>query len=476
MLPNVFEVSIYGNLTPFEKNPLLSLARVRIFYKGLNRNRTFITDEFAEKLITSLPYTPVSGIWEENDFSDHGESREEGRIYGLVPESPNGAWEKHLDKDGVEREYYCCDVVLFTTRYADAAKIVGKPQSMELWQKSIKGEWVIQGGVKCFKYSDGCFIGLQVLGDTVEPCFEGAAFFSYAESLKEMINILEKYSLNGGKTKMELNFKLSDREKRNAIFALLNPNFNNEGGWEINYEICEIYDEYALVYNGEYFRQYYTKNDETDSLELGNIEKTFVMDISEAEYTALKALRSANGGVFTEIDSKYQSLVDDNSTLQGEKTDLENSVATLTEQVGSLQETINSGADTISGLNSKIEELNATAATQQEAFTALEEEVTSLREFKADAEKAEKLAEIAKYSMLEEEVIKQFTEAVEEGNYTLTSLQDALKVAYVNANAQSIFTNVNQPANHFIPKTGTQSPELSGAARLISNRRNNGGN
>ena len=64
MLPNVFEVSIYGNLTPFEKNPLLSLARVRIFYKGLNRNRTFITDEFAEKLITSLPYTPVSGIWD----------------------------------------------------------------------------------------------------------------------------------------------------------------------------------------------------------------------------------------------------------------------------------------------------------------------------------------------------------------------------------------------------------------------------
>lgn len=274
---------------------------------------------------------------------------------------------------------------------------------------------------------------------------------------------------------MELNFKLSDREKRNAIFALLNPNFNDEGGWEINYEICEIYDEYALIYNGEYFRQYYTKNDETDSLELGNTEKTFVMDISEAEYTALKALRSANGGVFTEIDSKYQSLVDNNSTLQGEKTDLENSVATLTEQVDSLQETVNSGADTISGLNSKIEELNATAATQQEAFTALEEEVTSLREFKADAEKAEKLAEIAKYSMLEEEVIKQFTEAVEQGNYTLASLQDALKVAYVNANAQSIFTNVNQPAIHFIPKTGIQSPELSGAARLVNNHKNNGG-
>ena len=188
---NQFEVSIYGNLVPFEKNPLLSLARVRIFYKGLNRNRTFITDEFAEKLIASLPYTPVSGIWEEDDFTDHGDSREEGRIYGLVPEQPNVAWEEHLDKDGVKRTYCCCDVVLFTTRYQDAAKIVDKPQSMELYSKSIKGEWVMIDGIKCYRYTDGCFIGLQVLGDDVEPCFEGAAFYTYANSLKEMIDILK---------------------------------------------------------------------------------------------------------------------------------------------------------------------------------------------------------------------------------------------------------------------------------------------
>ena len=480
MTPNVFQVSVYGNLTPFEKNPLLSLARVRIFYKGLNRNRTFITDEFAEKLISSLPYTPVSGIWGDNDFTDHGESREEGRIYGLVPESPNGAWEKHLDEDGVEREYYCCDVVLFTTRYADAAKIVGKPQSMELWRNSIKGDWVFQDGVKCFKYTEGCFIGLQVLGDNVEPCFEGAAFFTYAESLKEMINILQQYSLNGGKDKMELNFKLSDRDKRNMIFSLLNPNFNEEGNWEINYEICEIYDEYALVYNGEYFRQYYSKNDETDSLALDNIEKTFVMDISEAEYSALKALRAANGGIFTEIDSKYQSLVEDNSTLKGEKETLETSVSTLNEQIGELntqveglQQTINNGADTIATLNSKIEELNSAATAQAEAYSALEAETNNLREFKAATDKQEKLDEIAKYSMLSEEIISEFTEKVD--SYDLTSLQGALKAAYVDANAQTIFANINQTANHFVPTGNTGGEQLSGAARLVNNHKNNGG-
>ena len=78
---NTFQVSIYDNLTPFEKNPLLSLARVRIFYKGLNRNRTFITETFAEILLNSLPYTPISAIRndEGDDFTDHGKNREEGK-------------------------------------------------------------------------------------------------------------------------------------------------------------------------------------------------------------------------------------------------------------------------------------------------------------------------------------------------------------------------------------------------------------
>ena len=475
---NLFEAHIYGTLTPFEKNPLLSLARVRIFYKGLNRNRTYITDEFAEKLITSLPYTPVSGIWEEDDYTDHGESREEGRIYGLVPELPNGAWEKHLDKDGVEREYYCCDVVLFTARYTNASKIIDKPQSMELYKPSIKGEWVILEGVKCYRYTDACFIGLQVLGDDVEPCFEGAAFYTYANSLKEMINLLQQYSLNGGSNKMVINFKLSDREKRQGIFALLNPNFNEEGDWAINYEICEIYDEYALIYNGEYFRCYYTKDDENDSIVLGNIEKTFVMDISEAEYGALKAIRAANGGVFTEIDAKYQSLTDENATLKGEKADLEASVATLNENVSTssqkiqeLESALTSGADTISGLNAKIEELNGNAAQQQESYSTLLSETEELRNFKKAIEKQEKLDIIAQYSMLEQEVIDKFTQEVE--NYSKEQLLTDLKIAYVDANAQTIFTN-NQFQSHYVPKVDS-GEHLSGAARLVNNHKNNGG-
>ena len=90
-----FPVSIYGQITQF--NDVLSKARCRIFYKGSNRNGTFITDEFANELISTLHYVPVKGIYVGDDFSDHGQSREEGQIYGIVPETNNFAWEQHLD-------------------------------------------------------------------------------------------------------------------------------------------------------------------------------------------------------------------------------------------------------------------------------------------------------------------------------------------------------------------------------------------
>ena len=43
-----FPVTVYGNFEQYNKT--ISKARCRIFYKGANRNGTYITDEFAEKL------------------------------------------------------------------------------------------------------------------------------------------------------------------------------------------------------------------------------------------------------------------------------------------------------------------------------------------------------------------------------------------------------------------------------------------
>ena len=85
----------------------------------------------------------------------------------MVFENPNVGWETHIDEDGVERTYACADVLLFTALYKEAEDIVGKSQSMELYEPSLSYHQEIIEGQK------GLFLtkvqGYQ--GVDVEPCF-----------------------------------------------------------------------------------------------------------------------------------------------------------------------------------------------------------------------------------------------------------------------------------------------------------------
>ena len=192
-IPYAFECEPYGDFTSI--TPLISKGRLRVYYKGLNRNGGFITDEFSSKLEASLPYTPIVGEYdkERQDFKSHNQDRNAAAIYGLVPENPNISWEPHLDRDGVERTYLCCDVYLYSGRYDAANNIIGKHHSMELNRSSLQGNWERRGLSEVFVYTDAYFDGLCVLGDGVEPCFEGSGFFSHETGA---IKILEDYVRN----------------------------------------------------------------------------------------------------------------------------------------------------------------------------------------------------------------------------------------------------------------------------------------
>lgn len=196
-IPTTFVGEITEGLT--QVSPEISKARLRIFYKGFNRNQGYITDEFAEKLLSSLPYTPVVGIFNDlvKDFGGHNQDRNVAKIYGVVPQDPHFAWEDHLDSDGVMRTYACTDVYLFTGRY-DAAKLIpGKQQSMELDTKTIRGDWQVinEYGQEGFVYTDAQFIGLSVLGDDKTPCFEGSAFY---ELVSQFNDFMAAKTSNGG--------------------------------------------------------------------------------------------------------------------------------------------------------------------------------------------------------------------------------------------------------------------------------------
>ena len=441
-----FPVTIYGNLK--ELNPVLSKARCRIFYKYENRNGTYITDEFAQKLISSLPYTPVKGIYDnfDEDYTDHGLKRDLGRIYGIVPENPNFSWEKHLDEDEIEREYACCDVYIFTALYEEAFQIVGKSQSMELYPPSIKGDWAIINGKKLFKFEDGCFLGLQILGNDVEPCFEGAAFFTFYNDLKNAIKKLEKYSLDsnikGGKSEMtKLNFKLSDSQKHEAIWVLLNDKYTEENNWEIAYTILDIYDDYALVYSyeaGSYERVYYTKNDETDSVELGARKKCYVIDITEEEKTALEALRAFNGGTYEKIDENIQeinTIKQQNSEFSIKIEELNNTVSTLTAERDTSVENYNNAQAQISTLTNELE---------------------TLKDYKNSVETQEKEQVIASYSeLLNNEILDSYKSKISEYS-SATELDKELAYELKKTNLE-VFTKTPQYLPKDTPNTGIEA-------------------
>lgn len=340
-----FPVSVYGKLEKY--NDVLSKGRCRIFYKYGNRNGTYITDEFSEKLLSTIAYAPVKGIYEYDDFTDHGARRSEGRIYGIVPENQHLQWEEHEDEDGVVRTYACVDVLIFTALYKEASDIIGKAQSMELYEPSLQYHREIIHGQQYIVFDEGCFLGLQVLGKDVEPCFEGAAFFQLQENIEEVVKKIQEiemtYSKGGQKEMPQMNFKLSDSQKFDALWSLLNPNYTEEGNWTIDYAICDVYDEYALAYsyeNAQYERIYYTKNDETDSVALGEKVRVYVVDVTEKEKTTLDTLRDLNGGTYELVNENLEHAQENAEKISGfelKVTELENNIATLNTEKSAIQ-------------------------------------------------------------------------------------------------------------------------------------------
>lgn len=340
-----FPVSVYGKLEKY--NDVLSKGRCRIFYKYGNRNGTYITDEFSEKLLSTIAYAPVKGIYEYDNFTDHGVRRSEGRIYGIVPENPHLQWEEHEDEDGVVRTYACVDVLIFTALYKEASDIIGKAQSMELYEPSLQYHREIIHGQQYIVFDEGCFLGLQVLGKDVEPCFEGAAFFQLQENIEEVVKKIQEiemtYSKGGQKEMPQMNFKLSDSQKFDALWSLLNPNYTEEGNWTIDYAICDVYDEYALAYsyeNAQYERIYYTKNDETDSVALGEKVRVYVVDVTEKEKTTLDTLRDLNGGTYELVNENLEHAQENAEKISGfelKVTELENNIATLNTEKSAIQ-------------------------------------------------------------------------------------------------------------------------------------------
>ena len=222
------------NLQPLDINPLMSKCEIKVLYVGANRNHTFITEQVATEIGKTLRGAPIVGYYKESkeDFRDHGEKviiDDEGIKfecqtvpYGFVSPDAKVWFQNFEDHDGmgntVVHKYLMTTGYLWTGQFPESSLPVeqGRPQSMEFQKESVQGHWETNydNGMDFFIINDAIIQKICILGDDVEPCFEGASVTApdvstkftlddnFKHTLYSMMQDL-KNALNGGGQQME---------------------------------------------------------------------------------------------------------------------------------------------------------------------------------------------------------------------------------------------------------------------------------
>ena len=236
------------NLRPLDINPLMSECEIKVLYVGANRNRSFISKEVATKIGETLRGAPIVGYYKKpkEDFADHGEKLiidDEGIHfecqtvpYGFVSPDAKVWFQDFEDHDNmgnsVIHTYLMTTGYLWTSQFPESSLPVnqGRPQSMELFEASVDGQWEYNYDKEMdfFIINDAIVSKLCILGDDVEPCFEGASVTKpeiskkftlddkFKNTLYSMMQDL-KNVLNGGEKQMENETTLTFTEQEASV-------------------------------------------------------------------------------------------------------------------------------------------------------------------------------------------------------------------------------------------------------------------
>ena len=235
------------NLSPNDINPLVSNCQIKVLYVGENRNRSYISKEVAEDMAKSLRGTPIVGYYIEDkeDFGDHGEQLVidgEGfhfntltKPYGFVAPDAKVWFQEFedMDKRGIKtvRTYLVTDGYLWTGQFEECRSLLTntKSQSMELDSETLNGEWsnAVNSNYELFIINDAIFSKLCILGDDVEPCFEGASIapkaynLDFQKTLFSMVKDLQEIKSEGRANSM--NTEINENNDLNAAASTAEP-------------------------------------------------------------------------------------------------------------------------------------------------------------------------------------------------------------------------------------------------------------
>ena len=235
------------NLSPNDINPLVSNCQIKVLYVGENRNRSYISKEVAEDMAKSLRGTPIVGYYIEDkkDFGDHGEQLVidgEGfhfntltKPYGFVAPDAKVWFQdfEDMDERGIKtvRTYLVTDGYLWTGQFEECRSLLtnAKNQSMELDSETLNGEWsnAVNNNYELFIINDAIFSKLCILGDDVEPCFEGASIapkaynLDFQKTLFSMVKDLQEIKSEGRANSM--NTEIIENNDLNAAASTAEP-------------------------------------------------------------------------------------------------------------------------------------------------------------------------------------------------------------------------------------------------------------
>ena len=234
------------NLQPLDLNPLMSKCEIKVLYIGANRNRTYISKEVATEIGKNLRGAPIVGYYRDTkeDFTDHGEKiviDDEGIKfecqtfpYGFVSPDAQVWFQDFEDFDAfgntVKHTYLMTTGYLWTGIFTESSLPVeeGRPQSMEFFEASVRGKWEenYANGMDFYIVDDAIVQKLCILGDDVEPCFEGASVTAPDASTKFTLDDNFKHTLYSmmqdlknvleGERQMDKNFTQAEQTEATA--------------------------------------------------------------------------------------------------------------------------------------------------------------------------------------------------------------------------------------------------------------------
>ena len=392
-------------------NPLVSKCEIKVLYVGENRNRSFISKEVAIEMAQTLPGCPIVGYYIENkeDFGDHGEQiiidgegvkfKKLTKPYGFVAPDSKIWFQEFQDTDEFGnttiREYLMTEGYLWTGQYEECKRVIdnGNPQSMELDEKTLKGHWSTNTnkGVEFFIINDAMFSKLCILGEDVEPCFEGASVTAP--------DVSSKFS--------------KDDSFIPSLFSMIEQlkTTLQEGGYIMDGQTTQAVEETVVTeeVKDTEFQVIEGATEEAAEVEESVVEENF----SENKDNVIKTAMDENQNTIEEFkkaeeDEKSEEKEEDKKTSEDED-----------------EETFKCGKDDKEKYSLLEEELSEL----KNQYALLETEVQELRNFKAEVEDAQKDEMINSFCMLSDEDKADVIE--NKSKYSLDEIEAKLSVICV---------------------------------------------